>query len=389
MERDESGSLSCPDTPSGNGGNNAGFALGSERVVVELTAALTRVRSRLGVVLPQMLKPPPLTRSLPAALRDATHHKENVRVSAINDLGAIASDDPSATVTLERALTQDRSEDVRRAAALALADSNARGALTSLVSATADVSPRVRQMALLALGELGTAERPDIVAALQRALRDPLPGLRFQALSSLVALEQDVEQSLTLALKDSDAQLRLLALRLLAERPDAELSPALRELVRGALDDSWSTLRMAAALVLTRQGDSAASQVLCAVLNDPRAELDGEEEQLAIDAVADAVLRDAVPGLRRRANSAWWSPSLTQWPSRAVLASFGDPDAQRQILRGLEAWSWQTRTQAAIAAGKARLKEAQERLTALLAKPNAADPDAVQEALRLIAGSAM
>jgi hypothetical protein len=146
---------------------------------------------------------------------------------------------------------------------------------------------------------------------------------------------------------------------------------------------------MAAALVLTRQGDSAASQVLCAVLNDPRAELDGEEEQLAIDAVADAVLRDAVPGLRRRANSAWWSPSLTQWPSRAVLASFGDPDAQRQILRGLEAWSWQTRTQAAIAAGKARLKEAQERLTALLAKPNAADPDAVQEALRLIAGSSM
>jgi HEAT repeat protein len=345
--------------------------------------------SGLGVVLLQMLKPPPLTRSLPAALRDATHHKENVRVSAIADLGLIANGDPSATVTLEHALTQDRSEDVRRAAALALADSNARGALTSLVSATADAAPRVRQMALLALGELGTAERPDIVAALQRALRDPLPGLRFQALSSLVALEHEVEESLTLALKDSDGQLRLLALRLLVDRPVAALSPALRELIHAALNDSWSTLRMAAALVLTRHGDAAGSQVLCAVLNDPHVELDGEEEQLAIEAVAEGGLRAAVPGLRRRANSGWWSPSLTQWPSRAALASFGDADAQRQILRGLEAWSWQTRTQAAIAAGKARLRAARDRLTALLTKPNAADPDAVQEALRLIASGSM
>jgi HEAT repeat protein len=345
------------------------------------------------VVLLQMLKPPPLTRSLPAALRDATHHKENVRVSAIRDLGLIAGDDNGddngATVTLERALTQDSSEDVRRAAALALADCNARGALTSLVSATADSAPRVRQMALLALGELGTAERPDIVAALQRALRDPLPGLRFQALSSLVALDHEVEQSLILALKDSDPQLRLLALRLLADRPLATPSPVLRALIEASLDDGWSTLRMAAALVLAREGDSAACQVVCAVLNDPHVKLDGEEEQLAIEAVVDAGLRDAIPGLRRRANSRWWSPSLTQWPSRAALASFGDSTAQRQILRGLESWSWQMRTQAAIAAGMARLKDAQAPLTALLAKPDAADPEAVQEALRLITSGSM
>lgn len=374
---------------SGNGGSKAAPAFGSERVGEVLTAALTWVMSGLGVVLRAMLKTPPLTRSLPAALRDATHHKENVRVSAISDLGVIASDDPSATVTLEHALTRDSSEEVRRAAALALADSNARGALTSLVAATADAAPRVRQMALLALGELGTAERPDIVAALQRALRDPLPGLRFQALSSLVALEHEVEASLVLALKDPDLQLRLLALRLLVDRPVAELSPALRELIQVALKDSWSTLRMAAALVLIRQGDAAGSQVLCAVLNDPHVELDGEEEQLAIEAVAEAGWREATPGLRRRANSGWWSPSLTQWPSRSALASFGDLQARGQILRGLSSWSWQTRTQAVIAAGTARLREARAALTALLGKPKAADPEAVQEALRRINGGSM
>lgn len=375
---------------SGRGGSSAALAFGSERVGEVLTAALTWGMSGLVVVLPQMLKPPPLTRSLPAALRDATHHKENVRVSAISDLGVIASDDPSATVTLERALTHDSSAEVRRAAALALADSNARGALTSLVSASADAAPRVRQMALLALGELGTAERPDIVAALQRALRDPLPGLRFQALSSLVALEHEVEESLTLALKDADSQLKLLALRLLVDRPPvAPLSSALLARIRASLDDSWANLRLAAALVLMRAGDAAASQVLCAVLNDPSAALEGEEEQLAIEAVSEGGLKDAMPGLRRRAKSSWWSPSLSQWPSRTALALLGDAEAKEQILRGLEAWSWQTRTQAVIAAGKARLGEAQEPLTALLAKPQAADPETVQEALRSIASRPM
>jgi hypothetical protein len=47
------------------------------------------------------------------------------------------------------------------------------------------------------------------------------------------------------------------------------------------------------------------------------------------------------------------------------------------------------RTQAAIAAGMARLKDAQAPLTALLAKPDAADPEAVQEALRLITSGSM
>jgi hypothetical protein len=55
----------------------------------------------------------------------------------------------------------------------------------------------------------------------------------------------------------------------------------------------------------------------------------------------------------------------------------------------LSSWSWQTRTQAVIAAGWARVAEARERLTALVAKPNAADPDAVQEALRLIGNGTM
>jgi HEAT repeat protein len=337
-----------------------------------------------------MLKTPPRTRSLPAALRDATHHKENVRVSAITDLGLIGSNDPSATVTLERALNEDSSEDVRRAAALALADSNARGSVTCLVAAAADGSPRVRQMALLALGELAEAGRPDVVAALQRSLRDPLPGLRFQALSSLVALGHDTQASLSLGLQDGDPQVRLLALRLMVDL-ERGVPQALRGLVRERLTEPAATLRVAAALLLLSGDDqsSDAARVICTALNDLSAELDGEEEQQAIDAVARERLQDALPGLRRRAQSGWWSPSLMQWPSRAALARLGDVAAKEQILRGLAAWSWQTRTQAAIAAGAARLGEAHAPLTALLAKPTAADPEAVQEALQLIASGSM
>jgi hypothetical protein len=150
------------------------------------------------------------------------------------------------------------------------------------------------------------------------------------------------------------------------------------------LKEQSATLRLAAALVLALSNEPLADATICSVLDDAGADLDAEEEQRAIEWVTDRGLTGAMTGLRRRANSGWWAPSLSQWPSRAALASLGDQDAAQQILRGLQAWSWQTRTHAAIAAGRARLGAARDRLQALAAKPGAADPEAVQEALRAI-----
>jgi HEAT repeat protein len=168
-----------------------------------------------------MLKLPALTRNLPAALRDATHAKESVRLSAVSDLGALAQSHQDAVHALERALAEDTSVEVRAAAAVALADGASQGSVSLLLRACEEDAPRVRQMALLALGELARAASPGVAPALHRALDDPLPALRFQALCALATLGVDVPASIMRGLRDGDVQVRLLALRLLAD--DASL----------------------------------------------------------------------------------------------------------------------------------------------------------------------
>lgn len=332
-----------------------------------------------------MLKLPPLTRNLAAALRDATNPREKVRLSAISDLGVLATEAPQAVSALEAALARDESEPVRSAAAVALADCSARAAVPSLVLALDDAHPKVRQMALLALGELAEGSS-EVVAAIEPMLDDPLPALRFQALVALVALQSPGDSYLQRGLGDPDAEVRLVALRLLGIREGvvAPSAPWLSR-VREQFSDPSPTLRMAAGLVLVKSADRAAESGVCALLNDPGVHLSEEEEQHALEVVADLGLMDAVPGLRRRARSSWFGSNSSVWPARVALAVLGDEQGRGQILRGLTAWSWETRTQAVVAAGHARLQAARAKLEALRDRPSAADPQAVQDALRRIA----
>jgi hypothetical protein len=142
---------------------------------------------------------------------------------------------------------------------------------------------------------------------------------------------------------------------------------------------------MAAGLVLVKSADRTAESGVCALLNDPSLRIAEEEELHALEVVADLGLVDAVPGLRRRARNSLFTSNSGPWPARVALALLGDERGRRQILRGLGAWSWETRTQAVVAAGRARLQAAQTKLEALRDRPSSADPQAVQDALRRIA----
>src|SRR5262249_42186474 len=102
----------------------------------------------------------PLPRSLEAALRDARDDKERVRISAVGDLSRHAGHGAGrgrgqAIDELVARLKTDSAHEVRAAAAVALADAGARDGFDALVDAAEDPHPRVRQMTLLALGELG------------------------------------------------------------------------------------------------------------------------------------------------------------------------------------------------------------------------------------------
>src|SRR6478735_5339794 len=132
-----------------------------------------------------MLAPPPLPRTLEAALRDVGSQTPRVRAAAIVDLVQHAQAQRSllgqATGLLEKLLTDSASE-VRGAAAVGLGDLRASDALPALLVAVEDDDAHVRQMALTALGEIGDGRA---LPRLQRALGDARPEMRYQAIIAL------------------------------------------------------------------------------------------------------------------------------------------------------------------------------------------------------------
>src|SRR5512142_2613001 len=119
-----------------------------------------------------MLGLSPLPRTLAAALRDAHDKKIDVRVSAVRDLARLAREDDHArsVAALVDVLENDKTPGVRAEAAIALADGAARDAVSALTrAATEDVALRVRQMALVALGELCHTEDEAACDVIERA----------------------------------------------------------------------------------------------------------------------------------------------------------------------------------------------------------------------------
>src|SRR4051812_19408408 len=131
-----------------------------------------------------MLGLPPLPRTAEAALRDAEHPSAVVRLSALRDLVRHAQGDARerATLAIIALLRSDPHAELRAEAAVALADAEAAGARQALLAALDDPTLRVRQMALLALGELGEPGDRALVERLGEELGALEPALRFQAL---------------------------------------------------------------------------------------------------------------------------------------------------------------------------------------------------------------
>lgn len=344
----------------------------------------------------------PLPRNLEAGLRDAVASKPEVRCSALRDLVRHADGAARDRVIacLVGALTEDGDAGVRATAALALADIGATEALDALLAATDDVQLRVRQLALVALGEIATAPNPTVRAAFEAALVEEAPALRYQALVGLAQLgEGDLEARLLAGTQDPDATVRHVALRLLEEQatrgdsdeasleghePSAPLRlPApVGARVRALLGDAAPEVRLVAAVLLARAGDPAGDERLIEVVNGRPGRFDPEDEQLAVELVGLRRLAAARRGLQRRAFG-WLGVTFdpTSFQARVALARWGDERAVRAILRGLEGRHRHVRTIAAVAAGRARLVAARPLLEALASDPRRAEPAAVAEAL--------
>jgi len=332
----------------------------------------------------------PLPRTLSAALRDAKHTKFEVRLSAIRDLARLCagSDRERAIEALGAALADDAAPGVRAEAAVALADVGAKESVMALLPRLEDEHERVRQMALLALGELAEPGDPAALQAVRKALADELPAMRFQALIALNRLLGAASSNtLVEGTRDPDPEVRHVALRLLEERwtDSKSVPPLVLQRARALLRDDVGSVRLAAAILLSRLGDGSGGELIAAAVNGRERIVFPEDEHAALELCGELRLEAARPGLLSRAfGSFGFSRHPFRWQACVALARLGDARAKRAILRGLQSWTRDGRTLAVAAAGHARIAEATATIREMSAHPERADPGTVAEALALL-----
>ena len=305
-----------------------------------------------------MFRLSPLPRTLAAAVRDATHPKAEIRQSAVSELGqfTVGEEGETAARHLSVALVKDVDHRVRAAAALGLADLKQSAALSPLLRATEDEHPRVRQMALLALGELGIDEER-VRARLLDACRDMLPGLRFQGLIALANVHPpSAAEQLGVALTDDDPEVRYIAIRL-CEQLGESVELRFGEQLRRLLCDAVPAVRLAAALLLAPRGHVQSRDAIVDVLNGRQKISHPEDEQAAITCVGELGLRDAAAGVRRRVGG-WLVRKPFDWQARVALCQLGDSRSIQRLLRDLESTSYSARISAMAAAARAKVSQA-------------------------------
>lgn len=341
-----------------------------------------------------------LARSKPATLevvlRDLQSRDVRARVAAVEHAPSVARAENARggiVDALVRALKDD-SEHVRGAAALALADMEANEALPALLVAADDDAFVVRQLAITALGEIGDRRALERV---RRALRDPRPEVRFQAVVAFprLAREDDgniakeVWNALSAGLEDDDPFVRSRAAEACAEVADgAPLTGTISDrLARLAADKSESPdTRVAAAIALGESGDARGEKVLLAVMRGDIDEPDPRRVQAIFELAGELKLEAARPlataaafGLRAR----FGDPSRRA-AALVTLIRLGDRRAIDQVIGDLNGRSYERRTLAIGIAARAAMTEAAPHLEALKRDASLADPDAIDDALTAI-----
>jgi hypothetical protein len=335
----------------------------------------------------------PLPRSLSATLRDASHAKARVRLSAVADLVRWAGTEEGerCVAQLIEMVRRDDDLEVRASAALGLADAGASAGLDVLIEAARAGAPRLRQLALVALGELAPPGHPAAIVEVQRAQASDAPALRFQALVAAGRLCADDEliSFLIAALGDAEGRVRYVACRIIEERfltgdteSDVPRAAALLTRISTLLTDPDADVSLIAAILLAPRASLPARELIVRAVNERRRFSHLDDEQSAIELCAELQLEAARPGLVARAfGGALRGVSPVAFQARVALARLGDERARAQIIRGLSAWSRAGRSEAVAAAGQARLEAARPRLLAMRNDERQADVSSVAEAL--------
>jgi len=325
-----------------------------------------------------VLAPPPLPRNLEASFRDLASKRWDTRVSAIADVVRHAAQGGEvrgrALSGLEK-LLDDADPRVRAAAAVGLGDLEAREVLPRLLVAVEDGDGHVRQMALNALGEIGDARA---APRLRRALHDERPEVRYQAVIAFAKVEAGDEAAAAIreALRDGDASVRYIAIRVAEEKidgaPDDPSRRAWRDLgaaVAERVGDRDDHVAIAGAIFIAKLGGrgrhEAARSLIARVVRGELA-VDKEDEREAVEVAGELAMGELVPALERRA---WGVARLVRdtcaFHAKIALARQGHARAVADIARDLASPRREVRDAAVVSAGRARLVSLRERIASL------------------------
>lgn len=340
-----------------------------------------------------MLAPPPLPRNLEASLRDLDSAKPEVRVSAIADLLRHARTDDAVrerSIPLLQKRLDDEQSKVRAAAAVGLADLDAKDAVPALLRAVDDDDAYVRQMVLNSLGELADSRA---LPRLRRALTDKRPEMRYQAIIAFGRVADDateIDQALFSATNDDDDAVVHIALRVAEERLDAAkgVDPRLVTRARALLESKSPHLALVAAIVLAKAGDAGGNALLLRVVRGEKVGAQApekEDERAAVEIMGELNLAEAKRDLERRA---WGVMHFVRdtcaFHAKIALARMGHPRAIAEILVDLGSDRPDVLGAAVVAAGRARLAKARAAIERIPTKM--VDPELVREALSRLGG---
>jgi len=159
-----------------------------ESVVLKALGALRKLKSPKSI--------DPLTQLL-------DHESSRIRQRSIDVLGQVG--DAVVAEQLEQMLRNDRSEDVRAAAAKALGEIRDPGSVDSLIDALHGAFT-VRCRAIVALGEIG---EESALAPLLAMLKEPAPEIRYHATQALAQMKHELAaKNIEPLLTDSNAMVR-------------------------------------------------------------------------------------------------------------------------------------------------------------------------------------
>jgi HEAT repeat protein len=334
-----------------------------------------------------MLGLPPLPRTLAAALRDVSSSKKpEVRGDAIRDLLRHADGERGPVVRALEGALRDADPRVRALAATGLSEVGANEALPALLVLVEDEDAYVRQMAIAALGEIGDARATE---RLRRALSDARPEVRFQAVMAfprVVARKEDARAAILAALADDDALVVHIALRMAEETTEHAADAEVLGRARALLAHEALPVRIAAAILLAREGDDSGRDMIAKVASGELRIEEGEDEATAIELAGELGLKAAERGLERRAFGGLLGLGRDKfrWHARVALARLGNERAIRDIVADLASWDRERRSLAVAAAGRAKIGAARDKLLALRDGPDPADHEAAVAALRAL-----